>query len=513
MYSELKNRDISPHRIATSHPTVGAASGHFRYKDLLWSIICVWVVGMIASLLAFRTFSLSTPPLYIEYAKMCSIGFGITSVISVLLGRMTLGKLWSSPACLVFSAAVAVMFIGIAINMAGYTASFGGSWSSPALKPDDVSGICYQVARELADGCTPEFYQSRGYPTLLMWMFGLFGKGILAPLLLNALAMTLTIALSGRVAVMLCSGGDAKRRAWTAMLLCALIPNIIFYGTILTKEALSTCGISLAALLLADLYHGKARVSTLLPAAVGMLLITLTRSQLSYAVALLSVLCFLHSWLRRTGTLAGRTNSIIAALLLCVSSLLAGQCFKPGPTYQLLLSENAEYNNSVMMDFESVQEYAGLIGNYYEKSPINRLAYLPVASAVQYFPPFPWNYTRDLSTAHFVPYARLSVLWYFVGGLVLAYFALCIYRRQASGSLQLWAIGALLCYLSVAYLSAGSVARYYLPFTSLCIPLALQVLLNIRHQVISHKIATVYASTYGVLICIGLAIAYNFLKM
>ena len=490
-----------------------AASGKFSYKELLWAVVAVWVIGMFSALICFDTFKVGSAPVNIEYAKSCCIGYGFVAIIALLSTRLILGRLWSRPACIIISCLTALMLVGVSVNMAGYLSQPGSTWAYPGLDMWTDAGSRYLSAMYLWEGWPLSDRPSFGYQLFLLFCFNIFGRGVLVPILFNVLCTSVSAALMGCICHRLCPGGDVRRRAWVAVLLFAIIPSVTFFSTILQREAIIICGVSLFTLILTDIYRGRLQAGSLAAAAVGAFMLFPTRHMIGYLLLALILICFIYSYCRHTGSLSGRYNSTLAALLFCFAIIAGGNAVNSNGDTTLLNTDKAAQNTQSMMGHETVRKYAESTDNYYAQSPIHRLIYLPMAAVAQYFPPFPWNYTRDKVLGAFVPFARLSILWYITGGLILAYYALCIYRRRAAGGLRVWAALWPFCYLGVAYMSAGTVARYALPFLPLAIPLALQTIISVRHGAVSIKNVKIYVVAYAIAVAAVLIFAYNRLKM
>ncbi|MCM1319980.1 MAG: hypothetical protein NC217_06320 [Muribaculaceae bacterium] len=494
-------------------PDPSSAPKSLDTKEMLWAIVSVWIVGMFSALIAFHTFRTGINPNNIAYAQQCGIGYGVIGILALVGSRMILWRLWSRQACIIISSLTALMFVGVSVNIAGYLSVPGSTWVNPGLAPWSDAWVRYQSAMDLWNGWPLSDKPAVGYQLFLMFCFNTFGRGILAPLLANVLCMSLSVALVGCICHRLCPGGDAIKRVWVGMLLFAIIPGIAYYGTLLQREAIIVCALSCFTLLLTDIYQGRLRINSLVAGSAGAFMLMPIRHLTGYLLMVCALTCFIHSFVKHTGTFSGRANSTLAALLLCFAIVAGGRTMNTLGDTALLDTAQAARNNKAMFGYGSIEKVAQDAGNYYSKSIPDRLAYLPVAAVAQYFPPFPWNYTRDRNIARFVPIAHLSILWYFVGGLVLGYFALCIYRKRVAGGLQIWALMWLMCYLSVAFMSAGTVARYYLPFMPLCIPPALQTIISCRHGLVSGRDVKIYAIAYIVAVAMALVVAYNYLKM
>lgn len=500
--------EIDPNNVMRLRPASGFSS--LLSKELLYTIAAVWVAGMFAALVAFGTFRADAAPESLDYAMRCTVGFAVASVLIMAVNRLIAGKLWSRGMCITVGVLTAVMFAGIAVNLAGYLQVPGSTWAQPGLKEWSDARIVYVKAYDIYIGeHYPVFAPAAFIPLVILHIFG---PGLLAPLLFNAGCMSLSSVLTGVICARLCNGADNVRRARVGALLFALIPSIPYYGTMLLKEAPLTLGVSLMTLMFVDVYNGRLRTSVVAGAVIGAILLMLERYYVGYALALGAVISFVHARRSVPGAFAVHFRALIVSLLICFLIVGVGKCLHYQDVSYYFQEEQADSANKAMLGYETVGKYSTFVGNYYGKSYIEKLLYLPFSAAAQYFPPFPWNYTRDAAFGAFVPVAHLSILWYMVGGLVLGYFALCIYRRRAAGGLGLWALFWLLCYLGIALMSGGTVARYYLCLMPVCVPLALRLLLCLRHGLVSQRAFYTYVSVYAVMLACGLTMAYQYLK-
>lgn len=481
------------------------------YKVLVYASAAVWICGMLSALIAFGTFRTEAPPGSMDHAVRCTLGFAIGAPLAICLCRLMAGKLWSVPLCIIVSSLTALMFIGISINMAGYLDVPGASWEMPGLAPYSDPATIYYWTDRYVRGYEMPGCMSMGPLMFYGVFFRVFGTGLLAPLIFNATCMALSVTACGVICARLVEGDRIQRKAWAGALLMAMIPSIPYYGSILMKEAPVTLGFTLMSLPLAGIYTGRFKIRDLAWGGAGTVLLMALKPHTGYLLCAGAILCLVNARRRQLGSKACAYNGTLATLLLSLAIVAGGRPGRSDSDFLLLDSSRAQESEKSMLHHEAVGNYDSLVTGYYAKSPVEKAAYLPVAAAAQYFPPFPWNYTRDTYLARFVPVAHLSFLWYMVGGMVLAWFVLCMPFRDKAGGLRLWALFWAGCYLGVAYMSAGSVARYHLPFMALCVPLALDLLTKVIRGGISRKKASVFGAIYITLLITGLALAYNFL--
>ncbi len=119
--------------------------------------------------------------------------------------------------------------------------------------------------------------------------------------------------------------------------------------------------------------------------------------------------------------------------------------------------------------------YQNIIGDYFLYPVWKKLLYLPATCGVQWIIPFPWlPEGEQVSWLSVVPRLRLG--WYALSGVVLYFYLFRSWRRG-----WLWATWAwfpMVCYVGIAYMTAGTVSRYLLAFQPWWMALAALTLLT-----------------------------------
>ena len=96
---------------------------------------------------------------------------------------------------------------------------------------------------------------------------------------------------------------------------------------------------------------------------------------------------------------------------------------------------------------------------------------LPLTMSVQFIIPLPWNYYEHQSFLNLL--SRMTWGWYLVGGTALFYFAVISWRRREN--MGAWPWWPAISFAAMAYVMAGSTARYVLPIEPLFVPVAMFV--------------------------------------
>ena len=121
---------------------------------------------------------------------------------------------------------------------------------------------------------------------------------------------------------------------------------------------------------------------------------------------------------------------------------------------------------------ESQQFYHDLLNYYFLYSPWHKALMLPLTMSVQFIIPLPWTYYENSTVLSVL--SRMTYGWYFVGGTALFYYLFLSWRR--SEMLSVWVWWPAICYACLAYIMAGSVARYVSPIQPLFAPVAMYVI-------------------------------------
>lgn len=489
-------------------PPQHTTSRFARHRSLLLAGVTAWILTTIITALIFGLGRLDATYVPLSDIILLVIGYAVAGALSIVCIRRAMADVWTDRLGYVLLAAAAVMCVGISINIAGYLPP-DGDWNHPVL-PDYTD-----ISREyiMAD----EYYNHRplpagsniGYTLIIGSLMRLFGTGLSAPLILNMMFMLIAIACSGRLAAILIEGADRKKTAFWGSLCCAAIGNILWYGTILMKEAGVVAGMALFGITLASLAKEKWNAASVICGGFGGLLLLLLKSPMGwFCLAGTLIVCARFNYKNPSKYLTLYRRGLFP--LLIAGAVIAGGARLRSVPDTAFVTPNKE--DTSMLGYDTVERYSQLIPGYFGSSVWHRASLLPLSAAAQYFPPFPWNFTRDSHLGHFVWCAHLSAVWYVVGGLILAYLLLCFGLKRRSGGISRWALWWLVCWLGVAFASGGSVARYCLPFIPIGIPLALQCVVSAKSGLLPIRLLRNWGIIYIVLLFIGLTSAYLYLK-
>lgn len=478
---------------------------------LIMIFIIGWLAVVVALAASFDTAVQSRSDLLLDRLAHVALGYAVVSGLALWVSRLCLRDLWSLRLGAVMVAAMSVAGIGIAVNLGGYC-SFPGTWENPMMGDyTDTSREWKWMVYHYATGGYISF-SNTGYTWLASLAIDRLGPSVAGPMLLNILFLGCTLACVARIAVTLLRPYNIRRAAFWAVVLTACVPSMIWYTCLPLKEMSVTLGFTLFGVGLSQLFRQHLKPSGITAAAIGAVLLMMVKGPMGWFL-LAGVTIASARYSRSLPRKYMRLYSQAACLMLfCVAIIAGGKQFRYCPDLEILGEVKSEAQGHFMTSYDTVQRYAELIPDYFTQSRTERVAKLPLTASAQFFPPFPWNYTRDTELGRFVWYAHLSLLWYVVAGAALGYMVLCMYRKHTRAGLGGWTIWWIICYLGIAYFSGGTVARYYLPLIPCLVPVSLQFVRSVNAGVVSSKSAKWLVVIYAVVLGLSLAAAYVYLK-
>lgn len=477
------------------------------------AFICGWLLVVFSIALAFRIGTEDKADSTLMTLVQLAVAYGVCSGIAFLASFLALRESWSTRLGYVLIGAMTIAGIGMAVNLGGYC-TFPGTWEQPFF------GEAFDFEREWN---RISFHQQTGgylpgtnigFTWIASFMVGRLGPGISGLLIFNIMCMCGTVACTARISSVLLEGSDRKRVSFYAALVVASVASMIWYATVLMKEASATFAFSLVAVSLAKLYKDRMDGTGYLSCIAGSVLLMWVKSPLAWLIIIGIVVACVRRYLMNRKEAVKCITSGIYMLLIVSAVIIGGKRFRFVSDQVIIgaVESQREGLEDVMTFHSTVQRYSELIPGYFTAEPQQRLVYLPLCAAAQYFPPFPWNFTRDRDEGRFVWYAHLSIFWYLVGGAALGYLFVCFPKRKARSDLGGWLLWWIVCYVGLAYVSGGTVARYYLPLIPCLIPLSLRFVQSVRNGWVTVKATKIYCITYAVLLCTGLAAAYLYLQ-
>lgn len=147
-------------------------------------------------------------------------------------------------------------------------------------------------------------------------------------------------------------------------------------------------------------------------------------------------------------------------------------------------------------------QYLEQLGGYFSLPVWLKVLLLPITCGTQFIVPLFWG-AESASWMSVMP--RISLGWYLSGGLALCYFAVLAWRRKWSLPLVAW--WPVVCFAAIAYISAGTISRYILPFQPTIAAIAVYTI-GVLKQGTHRRALVVTASIYLTSLTIALLIAY-----
>lgn len=404
--------------------------------------------------------------------------------------------------------AATVMSLGVIFNVYMFSVESGGTLADPVLlNPDSYRYYNHAVEIYTGEHIVREF-NVVGLPLITAALWAIFGQSIVYPLAMNVFLTLLSLMLAGRLAQILLRGYVAnmtdEKVMSLAMLLTTAVCYFIGHGMLMLKEPLLYVGVLLMAICVAHFYR-KERLTTMaiIGYLVGNAIIAVSRPQLSYFLFVALVL-FVFVDCRKLW------KKFVVLIAIAGVFYFIGM----GITRVDLSLHDEIVAGGERMDSEYLNDpkdgrydtYNKITGGYYNTPFYHRVALLPLTATVQYVVPFPWNFERDMEFGYSQIYSHIAYPWYVVGGMILFYYLFMWWRRKTP--LRLWALWTLFLWVVVAYLYAGSVSRYILPFVPLMIPFAVLAISRLIDGEYRKQFA-VWSICYVTVMAVGLVACYH----
>lgn len=426
--------------------------------------------------------------------------------VAYLVPRIAYSRMSTCSGVGVAALAWAWMVTGVlGINyIAQTTVNVGKPLSDPALWHDAARYYNYalQIFHHQNTGNAADPFPGLPLATVLLWK--VFGINIVPPLAMNMMLTLATIVLTGRLATVLLEGRTSlsnQQTASMAMAMNALLFFFLSHGTQLLKEPLVYFGVMLCALALASLNriaHTRLAWRIIALFALGMLVVAAART--TYSAMMLMGVLLVGCGNRRQWRNALAMLALGAIIYITISEFGHSISFRFYDMYFDAEKSTQVSNQYIVGDCQ--KPLANIVGDYFALSFWRKLLLLPLLCAVQFVIPFPWLMT-DVTLGELVP--RIALPWYAIGGLTLFYLGWMSWRKNTSlGTYPLWVA---FCFAVPAFMAAGSVSRYMLPFQPLMVPMAIFAVAMLR-EFNYRKIFTIFAIAYTLLLAVTLVACY-----
>ena len=340
-----------------------------------------------------------------------------------------------------------------------------------------------------------------------MMMLGLWkvlGVSVVWPQALNLMFSLMTVVLTGMTTRRLLSHRVSQSpRVLLAggLVMSCLLIYLLMLSTSILKEGSICFAVALAGYVLASFASGDEERhpmwQDILLFVLACVLIALVRTTYLYFIVLGVIIMALPKW---------RQDWPLAVIMLVVIglSLALGNSLS---SYSINRHAEIATGGWNMQRFyvmsESQQFYHDLLNYYFLYSLWHKLLMLPLTMSVQFIIPFPWVYYENQSFLNLL--SRMTYGWYFIGGTSLFYYFWISWRRNENMGVWPWWPAA--SFAVIAYVMAGSVARYVTPIEPLFVPVAMYVLCRLfegrwRRAYLIWIITFVVLVAVALLICI-----------
>ncbi|MDD2961207.1 MAG: hypothetical protein PHR45_03885 [Muribaculaceae bacterium] len=372
-----------------------------------------------------------------------------------------------------------ILALGISVNLWYFTEFSGGSVSEPVLNNLDSSRFFI---------CAKEIYMGEpisvnvpylGYPFIVAMLWKLTGVTIVVPLLINYFFTLLSVVLTSFIAIRIISGRvsatELNRLGAVAMLLVGVCSFYLGCGTVVLKEPSIYLGSALAIYIISGLAERKAQSRERQNREILLFV---------FAVVLLAFnrLMILPLFILGTLIFASKTNlrqvaimCILASVIMCLGTVFSLR--EMSEHMSVYASDNLAVSNYIP---DRQHDYNRIVEGYFEFPQWKKILFLPITATVQYFIPFAWTALQDVEYGPTQVYSHFGFGWYFVGGLILFYLFFSKYFKYDSTILK-WIIFATISYIVPAFLFAGSVSRYWLPYLPLYVVFGANVILGLKN--------------------------------
>ena len=258
------------------------------------------------------------------------------------------------------------------------------------------------------------------------------------------------------------------------MALTCLLTYFLIMGTMIIKEGTVILAISMISYVLASMTTKEgchSQVRNMLLMIVACVLLAMVRTTYLYFVAMGVIITALPHW-RRDWPIR---SSMLAIIVL---SLILGAMLSTHHFDRHVEVAGGGWNmQRFYVESESQQFYHDLLDYYFLRPFWYKALMLPLTMSVQFIIPFPWTYYENSTFINL--FSRMTYGWYLVGGTALFYYPIMSWRR-GKDNMGAWPWWAALSFAAIAWVMAGSVARYVTPIQPLFVPVAVFVLCRLR---------------------------------
>ena len=398
----------------------------------------------------------------------------------------------------------AALSIGAIINIHYFTTIAATSTELPSLLNSDSSRFYHDALYSIGhpSGISTDI-KNHGYGLIISWIWHITGITIVAPIIINMLLMLLSIILCGGIASLILQNKTPKTTEWIATCAIIMSASICYFlnsGTLLLKEAFLIFAFALIGFtIIALMTHKTSRLKKiilLISFIIGLAIISFMRYNLLF-IPIIGILLLLRKNSLKIGFSLITINIISISLVSFI--LYQYNLNIPESTTNIIDGENIAIYYFNVPDQAS---YYNILDGYFSYPWWKKIITLPLTAATQYLIPLPWGFCDDIHFGYTLAYAHIAYPWYIIGGLILYYI---IFSPKSPSILKKVTLWGVLMWLIPAYLFAGIVSRYTLPFLPFLIPSAVYIVATWKQ----HKFIKKWLLCYSILLIIALTITYS----
>ena len=336
---------------------------------------------------------------------------------------------------------------------------------------------------------------------MLAW-WKLLGVNVIWPQAMNLMFTLTGIVLTGMTTRRLLAHRvttSPQALVTLGMVLTCLFTYFLTMGIAVIKEGSIILSIALAGYALASMAASdeerRRPVRDLVLMVLACALLAIVRTTYLYFVAMGVIIMVLPCW--RRDWKKGLSMMAIIAVALLLGAMMSTYSFDRHAE----VAGGGWNMQRFYVDSESQQFYHDVLDYYFLRPFWYKALMLPLTMSVQFIIPLPWTYYDNPTFINL--FSRMSYGWYLVGSTALFYYPVMSWRR-GKDNMGAWPWWAALCYAAIAWVVAGSVARYVIPIQPLFVPVAVFVLCRLREGRL-RKAFTIWS------ICVILLIAITLL--
>ena len=311
-----------------------------------------------------------------------------------------------------------------------------------------------------------------GFPLMMVGLWKLFGVSVVWPAAMNLMFTLTSVVLTGMTTRRLLLGrvsSSASTLLNGGMLLTSILFYYLMIGSGILKEgsiylSMTMAAFALASMAACDEERHRPWLNLIL-FVLACVLMAAVRTTYLYFIALGVVIMALPNW-RRDWMMS------LAMFAVFLIALFVGDYFS---SYSFERHAEIVGGGWNMQRFyikgESQLLYREILDYYFLYTPLHRALMLPLTMSVQFIIPLPWVYYEHPSVLNYL--SRLTWGWYLMGGTAAFYYLFICWRRNEG--MGFWAWWPAASFVIMAYIMAGSTARYLLPIEPLFVPVAMFV--------------------------------------